>query len=484
MNLPLQLDRDAPIPLQDQLVEQLRQLILTGKLKANSSIIGTRFLAEQMGVSRRTVLLAYERLISEGYLETRPAVGTFVCSTPPDRIKENSTQVLLSSIPRQACLRPTTFHVSSVEHHNVPDGMIDFDPLRVDTSHLLPPKVWLHGMRNVFAHEPDGLATAMPAAGAMPLRRVLVDYLAATRGIMAAPEQVVIIGGRRQACSLVAHLFQHQGDRIVVESPGDEAIAGFFQARGAELIHVPVDEQGLETDRLPDGPVSLAYVTPVRQNPIGGTMPHSRRVALIEWARQVGAYLIEDDSDSEFRYHGATPQPLAALDPYGLTFYTGSFAKTLGAGLGLGYLVVPSEFVETIVAIKSMADDGCPWLEQMVVADLLTSGEYDHHLRRVRKIYLERRDCLVRVLRAHFGDVRLIGAEVGTQLTWLLTERFPSALAVCNAAWTHGVNIERAIDGAAETCRYRDKALIFGFAALTPEKLQYGIARLSDALRS
>ncbi|MGA7673597.1 MAG: PLP-dependent aminotransferase family protein [Rhizomicrobium sp.] len=482
MNLPLQLDRGASVPLQDQLFEQLRQLILTGKLKPNSRIIATRFLADQAGVSRTTVLLAYERLIAEGYLETRPAIGTFVCSTPPAQPRLESAPNSISDIPRQASLHPAAFRSSLTPRADVPDGIIDFNPSQFDASHLLPVKAWLRGMRNVFEREPDGLAKPQPAAGVPSLRRVIVDYLAATRGVMASQEQVIIVVGRRQACSYVAHLFQRRGDRVVIESPGDEGIVGFFKARDADLIHVPVDEHGLETDRLPHGPVSLAYVTPARQNPLGGTMPQSRRETLIDWARESGAYLMEDDSDSELRYHGTTPQPLAALDPYGLVFYTGSFAKTLGAGLGLGYLVVPPEFVDAIVEIKSMAEDGCPWLEQMVVADLLTSGEYDHHLRRVRKIYLERRDSLIRALRTHFGDIRLLGTEIGTQLTWLLPERFPSARAVCDAAHAHSVNIECVNSGPAGACRYHDKALVFGYGALMTEQLGQGIARLADAL--
>ncbi len=485
MNLPLQLNRGATAPLQDQLFEQLRQLILTGKLKPNSRIIATRFLAEQVGVSRTTVLLAYERLISEGYLETRPAVGTFVCSTPPQQPKPNSAHNSFSDVPRQASLHPALFHGSLPPRPPLPEGIIDFSPSRFDASHLLPAKTWLQGMRNVFEREPNGLAKAQSAAGVVSLRQALVDYLAGTRGIMASPEQVIIVVGRRQACSLVAHLFQRRGDRVVVESPGEEEIVGFFKARNADLIHVSVDEHGLETERLPQGPVSLAYVTPARQNPLGGTMPQSRRGLLLEWAREAGAYLIEDDCDSEFRYHGTTPQPLAALDPYGLVFYTGSFAKTLGAGLGLGYLVAPSEFVDAIVAIKSLAEDGCPWLEQMVVADLLASGEYDHHLRRVRKVYLDRRDCLIHALRTQFGDVRLVGTEIGTQMTWLLPERFSSAREICDAARIQGLNIEGVV---CESCtpagnfRYHDKALLFGYAALTTEQLRHGIGRLASAI--
>jgi GntR family transcriptional regulator/MocR family aminotransferase len=478
MNLPLQLDRGAAASLQDQLFEQLRQLILTGKLKPNTRVIATRFLAEQVGVSRRTVLFAYERLIAEGYLETRPAIGTFVCARPPRQSKPEAAGNSPSDIPRQSSLHPASFRTLPAPRPRIADSIIDFSPALVDASHLLPSKVWLQGMRNVFADDPEGLAKSQPAAGVTSLRQLIVDYLAATRGLVASPEQVVIVTGRRHACSLVAHLFQRRGDRVVVESPGDEAVAGFFKTRHAEVIAVPVDEHGLETDALPQSPISLAYVTPVRQNPLGGTMPPSRRMALIEWARAIGAYLIEDDCDSEFRYHGTAQQPLAALDPYGLVFYTGSFAKTLGAGLGLGYLVVPGEFADAIVAIKAMAEDGCQWLEQMVVSNLLSSGEYDHHLRRVRRIYLERRDCLIRALERHFGQVHLIGTEIGTQLTWLMPDHFPPAPTLREAAWSRGVNIE----GVAGACRYRDKALIFGYAGLAPEKLRQGIAALADAV--
>jgi GntR family transcriptional regulator/MocR family aminotransferase len=487
MNLALHLDRHAPVSLQDQLFEQLRQLILTGKLKPNSRVIATRFLAEQTGVSRTTVLRAYERLISEGYLETLPTIGTFVSSAPLARSKPPSDQIASSEPPRHGDLYPSSFRFSLARRSHVADCEIDFSPSRSDATHLLPPKVWLHAIRDVFEREPDGLAKLQPAAGVPALRRIIVDYLAATRGVMASPEQVMIVAGRRQACTLVAHAMLRRGDHVVVESPGDDDIGAFFKARGAELVHVPVDEQGLETDRLPDGPASLAYVTPARQNPLGGTLPPSRREALLDWAREAGACIIEDDCGSDFHYHGTAPQPLTALDPYGLVFYAGSFARTLGAGLGLAYLVVPHKFIDAIVGTKSVAEEGEPWLGQMVMANLLSSGEYDHHLRRVRKIYLERRDCLIEALRTQFGDVRLIGADMGAQLTWLLPDHFPSARAACEAANGHGVNIERvacgnpALDGA---CRYHDKALVFGYAALTPSQLRQGVTRLGEALRA
>ncbi len=486
MNLPLDIDRASAVPLQDQLFEQLRQLVLTGGLKPNSRIIATRFLAEQVGVSRTTVLLAYERLISEGYLETRPAIGTFVCSAPPDQPNHNARSNGSCDTVRQAFFRPSLFSGMAASISEQTNGIIDFSPSRPGISHLLPSKDWLDGMRSVFKRDPLGLASPQPASGIQSLRQAIADHLAASRGIMASPDQVIVVAGKQQACNLVAHLFQRRGDHVVLESPGDKSIVNFFKQRDAKLIHVPVDEHGLKTDQLPDGLVSLAYVSPARQNPLGGTMSQTRRTDIINWAREVGAYIIEDDSDSDFRYHGTTPRPLAALDPYGLVFYSGSFAKTLGAGLGLGYLVAPAEFVDAITAIKSLAEDSSSWLQQMVVGDLLVSGEYDHHLRRSRKTYLERRDTLISELQVYFGEVYLVGTEIGTQLTWVLPERFPSAQVVREAAHVRGVNIECVAEegvGSGKPGSYCERTLIFSYAALTPGQIRQGIARLAEALK-
>lgn len=494
MNLPLQLDRSSATPLQDQLFEQLRQLIIGGKLKPNSRVIATRFLAEQAGVSRTTVLLAYERLISEGYIETRPAIGTFVAASLPDEPKLGSVSPSMPDIPRQSSLQPALVNGRANGHSHgqleqlipaLSRRSIDFRPGRCDTSNLLAAKTWMKGVRNVFEREPDGFAAVQSAAGVHQLRSAMADYLAATRGIMSAPEQVIIVAGRRQACSIVARLFQRPADRVVLESPGDAATAAVFESRRAEILGVPVDEYGLQTDLLPAGPVSLAYVTPSRHDPLGGVMPPPRRQALVAWARKTGAYLIEDDSDSEFRYQGTAPQPLATIDPYGLVFYVGSFAMTLGAGLGIGYLVVPSEFADAVVRLKALDEAYGPWLEQMIVFDLVASGEYNHHLRRVRKTCLERRDCLIQALRTHFGDVRLMGVEAGAHLTWLLPDGLPDSDSVRRAAAERGVIVgtlpdRGEISGSARY--YCKRALLLGFAALSCEQLRDGVARLAEAL--
>lgn len=485
MNMQLQLDRSSDVPLQDQLFEQLRRMILLGQLKPNSRVIATRFLAEQIGVSRTTVLIAYERLISEGYLETRPAVGTFVSATQPEYGRLESGPAANSNVPRQASLRPAAFAGLSAHPPEAEDGAIDFTPSQTERAPLLSPKLWLKGIRNVFENVGDAICNPQPPAGVPALRQVIADRLATTRGMVVTPEQVIVVDGRQQACNFVSHLFQRRGERVVVECPGDEHAALFFAARGAELAAVPVDEQGLVTDELPKGPASLAYVTPARQDPLGGTLPLARREALIEWAREACCYVIEDDGDGELRYFGSSPPPLMALDPYGLVFHVGSFFKTLGAGLGLAYLVVPPEFTAAVLAIKSFAEGGRQWLEQMVIADLLASGQYDHHLRRLRKQNLLRRDCLIEALRSHFGSIRLIGTDVGTQLTWLLPDEFPAAGVLCDIARAHGVILKSASPGLSAQnlkCRLHDRALLLEYANIPIENLRHGIARLAQAI--
>ena len=486
MHLPIHLDRTLSAPLQDQLFEQLRRMIVAGRLKPGSRVIATRFLAEQTDVSRTTVLLAYERLISEGYLEATPGVGTFVCSALPEQLVEGEATGPQKKVSRQAERHPPALalELKKVVPGENPCCRIDFRTFHADPE-LLPARAWVNRGQHILERHREGLADHPPPAGVEPLRQAIADWLAARRGMAIGPEQVIIVAGRQQARHIVARMFVRPGDRVIVESPGQSEAGGLFESMGAAVVPVPVDEHGIRDEDLPQGPASLAYVTPSRQRPIGGTLPLSRRERLIEWARKTGAYIIEDDCDGKFRYAGIPPSPLAALDPYGLVFHVGTFSKTLGAGLCLGYLIVPPEFVEPVIAAKAMFSKGCSWLDQMILADFMASGEYDHHLRRMRKSYMERRDCLVALLRKHFGDVHLIGAETGTQLTWLLPPDYPPARSIKRKALALGVGIHAPDDDArdGQANPYTDRVLIFGYSALNESQMREGIAILATALR-
>lgn len=483
MNVLPQLDREHTLPLQDQLFEHLRQLIISGKLKPNSRVIATRFLAEQTGVSRTTVLLAYEKLISEGYLETRPAIGTFVSSSPPDA-KSNGQQIPSINVVRQATLHPAAMRLPPSQDASILKGEIDFRVTAMDSPPLfVPPKVWIREIRDSFGRNPEGFRSSQLIAGIPCLRKSVADHLATSRGIQASDDQVIIVAGQRQACSLIAHLFQRPGNPVVVEAYGNKDIVNFFRARGAAIIDVPIDSRGLITDRLPDGPVSLAYVSPTRHDPVGCIMPQSRRQALVAWARDIGAYLIEDDCGIEPHYEGVMPPPVVTLDIFGLTFYQGKLAKVLGEGLNLNYLVAPPEFVEPILAMKAATDSGCGWLEQVIAADLLSRGVYEQYLRRFRKSCMEQRDSLIGALRSQFGDVHLVGTESGTCVTWLLPEKYGSARTICEKAQKYGVRVESVTaEGAAQGSQFHDRALVLNYAALTPQLLQRGIGLLEKVM--
>jgi len=486
MFLPIQLDRTSPAPLQDQIFEQLRDMIVSGQLKPNSRVIGTRFLAEQSGVSRTTVLLAYERLISEGYLDTRPSVGTFVASEIPDALVATNSSEIEGEVQRQATVRPAIFDGQQAETPDLSNVRYDFGGAHSDGSELLPASQWLRVMRKILEEHPRGLAEVQPAAGLHVLRRAIADRLAATRGLMVTPDQIIVVLGRRQACSIVGHLFQGPGDRVVLEEPIDDDTAEFFESRKAQLCFVAVDNEGLRSDLLPDGESALVYVTPARQSPLGGILPSARRERLMAWAREAGAYIIEDDSSAAFHYQAAPPPPIASFDPHGMVFCLGGFAHTLGAGLSVGYLVVPREFVEPAVTLKAMSEDGCSWIEQMLVAELLTSGEYASHVRRLRKTYLDRRDCLTAALQRHFGEVTLSGTESGTAITWHLPQGFPSAREVRRLAFAEGIHVQafpaRAAHGNGAKSSL-DRILVLHYSALGCDGIEEGITRLAGILR-
>jgi GntR family transcriptional regulator/MocR family aminotransferase len=483
VTLPLHIDRSSDVSLQDQLFHQLRDLILSGKLAANTRVIGTRFLAEQCGVSRTTVLITYERLISEGYLETRPTVGTFVSDKAPkldpNRTRAGATTAAATEL-RQATTHPGVIQPQA-RTAPTPSSTIDFRSESPKPEYGLSGKEWLNRIRALFAHDSDLLNREQPVIGLPSLRLALSDYLAATRGVRASPEQIIVVSGRRQACNLVSHLVLRRGERAVLESPGDPSVRAFFEARGAQIECVEVDEFGLVTSQLPSGPASLAYVTPARQNPIGGTLSYARRRELLAWARASGAYIIEEDCDSDFRYGAMPPPALAALDTHGLVFHIGSFQRSLGSGFSIGYVVAPEEFVASAAAIQAMSDGMTGVLEQAVLAGLLADGGYDRHLNRLRKLYRERRDNLIGALSSNFGDVQLVGQDLGLQLTWLLPEAGPAAGLVARQAWAQGVHVEPVL-GESRASRFRDRALILRYAALGPDELRRGVGRLAGAL--
>ena len=246
-----------------------------------------------------------------------------------------------------------------------------------------------------------GLSQYGDPAGAIGLRTAIASHLAMTRGIVAEASRVIIVSGIQEGINIAARLFLGSGATGLVENPGYQGAAYAFEASGAEILAADIDTGGLVVDALPERPVALAYVTPSHQYPTGFTLAAARRPALIAWARRVGCYILEDDYDCDFRYEGSPLPAVAALAP-DCTIYLGTFSKSLGAGLRLGYMVVPAHLADAVRAAKTLLNNGSPWLEQAVLADMMRSGSYAAHLARIRPQYRARRDALLAALLSLF----------------------------------------------------------------------------------
>jgi GntR family transcriptional regulator/MocR family aminotransferase len=241
--------------------------------------------------------------------------------------------------------------------------------------------------------------------GYPPLQRALADYLGTARGVACAPEQVAIVSGMQEAIDLVIRLFVNPGDRVCMEDPGYIGASLAFAAAGAVVSRVPLDAEGMKLPGARDRDARLAYVTPAHQFPVGSCMSLARRLALLEWARTTGALILEDDYDGEFRFSGSPLPSLQGLDRYGIALFAGSFSKVLFPSIRVGYLVVPQDLVDCLAAVKSLTTRHAPVLDQAVLCDFITEGYFGNHVRRMREVYAERLNVLLRAAHERLSDV-------------------------------------------------------------------------------
>jgi GntR family transcriptional regulator/MocR family aminotransferase len=485
MQLPIRVSHDDALSLQGQIFEKLRGLILDGRLKPGTHVPPTRLLAQQLGVSRNTVILAYERLITEGYLQTRTSVGTFVSRDLPETCLQMSPQTAEQEREAERLANRRRVHFPGRRHPVVNRNRhrlaVDFWVGRPD-SRSFPIKAWRRLINAALSRAGSNLTEYGDPGGLPALRQAIADYLGPARGITTTAEQVIIVAGCQEALNLAARLFVSNGSPVVIECPGYQGASNLMESYGAQVVPVPVDNDGIDVTQLPQGEASLAYVTPSHQYPMGVTLSLERRLRLLDWAWKSGAYIVEDDYDSDFRYQGSPLTALKGLDARGSVLYLGTFSKSVGAGIRLGYVVVPKELVEPATTAKALLDNGHPWLDQAVMAEFIASGSYANHLRRIRHTYMVRRDCLVNALRRHFGDVDLSGLEGGMHLVWHLPDDFPDAQTFERWAFERGVGVYSLDQGAANAFHQTEcarRAVMLGYSS-TPEKLiEEGVGRLA-----
>ncbi len=468
-----------------QMVDQIREAIRCARIGPGTRLPSSRRLSEQLAISRNTVVRAYDLLLMEGIVESRPASGIYVAeqmpriAAPPHPVSEAPdpfAQRMPMPLRHGRAQNPARAGASRL--------LYDFFPGR-PSADLFPLKTWRRLLQSNLSHGGGvGLTQYGDPAGLPALRTAIANHLAAARGIVADPSRIVIISGIQEGLTLAARLFLSRGALSVVEDPCYHGAASSFEAAGAEVVSVAVDQDGLIPEYLPQRTASLLYTTPAHQYPTGAMLSAQRRSELIGWARRYGCYVIEDDYDCDIRYQGAHLPPLAALAP-DCTIHIGTFSKSLGAGLRLGYMVVPEHIADAVACEKRLLNHGNPWLEQASLADFMHSGSYAAHLLRVRSHYKDNRDSLVAALRRNFGDVVVDGEIGGLHVLWHLPPGIPDAVTVEALALRARVGVYSL--GSAQVHFRRQtaltsRAIMLGYAALSPRQIEKGIARLSDAI--
>lgn len=390
---------------QNAVFERLRHGILAGTLAPGARLPATRHLAEELGVARQTVVLAYERLAAEGYVRARMGSGTYVATDLPDaapapaRAAEQAGHVLSR---RGAAIAATPMNALS-------PGTADITLLApgVPANDLFPAAAWARETARVLrALVPAQLGYPDPQ-GLPELRAQIAAHLAATRGLIADPGQIVITTGTQQALRVAADLVLDAGEPAWVEEPGYIAGRGALIASGVLPVPVPSDADGLDVaEGIRRAPAArLALVAPSHATPLGGALTIGRRLALLDWAAGAGAWILEDDCDSEYRWSGKPLPPLAALDAgHGMTgrvIYCGTFSKTLAPALRLGFAVVPAPLTRAFVRVRALTDRGPATLQQAVLAAFMHAGLLAPHIRRVRTEYARRRAALLDALARH-----------------------------------------------------------------------------------
>ncbi|HLM03509.1 MAG TPA: PLP-dependent aminotransferase family protein [Pyrinomonadaceae bacterium] len=475
------------VPMHRQIYEKLRLAILNGELPSKSRIPSSRALAAQLGVSRMTVVNAYDQLLAEGYLDGKIGAGTFVARELPEELLQMpklraaqtdafSRRLNLSRKGGQMAqdLKKLLREHSSNRCVPFQNGLTATDSFPFDT--------WARIAARWNRHAPPTALVNGDLAGFYPLRRAITDHLKSARGVNCAPEQVIVTAGAQQALALISAVFLEPNDEVWMEDPGYTSARSLFALSRTRLIPVPVDEDGLnfkaalERSKNP----KLIYVTPSHQYPLGVTMSLPRRLSLIETARNSGAWIIEDDYDSEYRYSGHPLASLQGLDQNGRVLYVGTFSKTIFPSLKLGCLVVPPDLVDVFTAARVVSGAHSPLIDQAILAEFISEGHFARHVRRTRTLYEERQKILIEEAERNLkGLLEMKADDAGMHLVGWLPDNLDDREAALRA---DEVNVRLSPISDHSINKYPRKGLVFGYAAFDRAQIRGGIAKLTEVL--
>jgi GntR family transcriptional regulator/MocR family aminotransferase len=468
---------ESGVPLFRQLYTGLRAAILRGAFRAGEKLPSSRELAEQLGISRTVVLLAYDQLLAEGYLVGRKGSGTYVSSA----VSAGRS----AGLKQSASLRLSHFGSAAAEawsrvnYPRRPVQKLPFDfASGISDIEIFPFEMWRRILLRCARRAPVSDLDYGPAGGNTKLREAICAHLRRSRAVACDPAEVIIVNGSQQALDLIARVLIEPGDRVALEDPSYQGTTEALRAAGARLIPVPVDHHGVNPSRLPAN-ARLAFVTPSHQFPTGAILPLARRVALLDWAKRQNSIVIEDDYDGEFRYDGQPLESLQGLDREGRVIYIGTFSRTVFSTLRIGYLIAPKRLVRAFLAAKWLSDRQTATLEQEALAEFISGGMYERYLRRLRRRNAARRDALLSAIGTYLEGVKVTGYEAGGHVV-LWPGPGVSEKAVIERAAAQGVRVY-GLSGYRQRTSARS-GIILRYSRMNETQIREGIRRLRAAL--
>jgi GntR family transcriptional regulator / MocR family aminotransferase len=486
---PIALDHRAKIPMYRQLYAWFRNAITVGQMRPGQRVPSTRSLAVELKISRIPVLNAYEQLLAEGYFETFKGSGTRVASSIPDdtlrprigKTRKQPQEKFDQSRPRRVSHRETALlRLPAQSWLNIVGAF------RVSLPALdhFPINIWSKLVARHSRKPAKGIMGYADAMGYLPLREAIAEYLGAFRAVRCEPSQILVTTGSQQGLQLSAQVLLDPKDNVWLEEPGYPSARQAFLAAGANLIPAPVDHEGMNISALIRRGLKAraVYITPSHQYPLGMTMSATRRMLLLNWAVRTGAWIIEDDYDSEYRFGSRPIASLQGLDTGARVIYVGTFSKVMFPALRVGYVVVPNDLLPAFNAARDAADVFSATLYQSVLTDFIREGHFARHIRRMRMLYAERRKALVKAIQVEMGDMlEVIGAEAGMHLVALLPPGI-NDVALSRKAAQQGIAATPL-----STCYLKPPArsgLILGYGGVNQHQINDGIRKLKPIIRA
>jgi GntR family transcriptional regulator/MocR family aminotransferase len=457
------LNNNVSVPLYKQLYNQIREQILSGKLPADTRLPSIRDMATELSASRNTVDGAYQELYAEGYLYSRPRSGYFV-----------------STLNQDAVQHPQAAKPGRNDYLPGPPSNFayDFHPARL-APESFPTELWRKCFVESLRRNSEQLVQYGDSQGDWGLRCSIKGYLERSRGVICDPDQIIICAGLQHSLDITSNILKENHSEIAVEDPGYHLPRSVFQNHSYTIVPIPVESDGINLKHLKDSNCTIVYVTPSHQLPLGHVMPVANRLALIEWAESGGKYIIEDDYDSELRYHGKPIPSLQGLRPTGNIIYSGTFSKILSPALRLSYMVLPYPLLASYRQLYRPYFPSVSLLEQRTMADFMEQGHWERHIRRMRMIYKKKHDLLLRSLETYFGKHAVIkGHGAGLHVVLELPDSSLTEAEIIDRAQQKGIRLFPFSEFHVN-CQPAATTLLLGFGGLKESEIEQGVAILS-----